>query len=33
LRLNGAERARVAPEEVAAEVDAVRRLWHRVFES
>ncbi len=32
LRLNGAERARVAPEEVVHEVDAVRRLWHRVFD-
>ena len=31
LRLNGAERARVAPEEVMHEVEAVRRLWHRVF--
>jgi len=31
LRLNGAERARVAPEEVAAEADAVRRLWRQVF--
>ncbi len=32
LRLNGAERARVAPDEVVHEVDAVRRLWHRVFD-
>jgi len=31
LRLNGAERARVAPDEVKHEVDAVRRLWQRVF--
>ena len=31
LRLNGAERARVAPEEVRHESDAVRRLWHAVF--
>ncbi len=31
LRLNGAERARVAPEEVEREADAVRRLWHAVF--
>jgi [glutamine synthetase] adenylyltransferase / [glutamine synthetase]-adenylyl-L-tyrosine phosphorylase len=33
LRLNGAERARVEPEEVAREADAVRRLWHQVFGS
>jgi glutamate-ammonia-ligase adenylyltransferase len=31
LRLNGAERARVAPEEVEHEADSVRRLWHAVF--
>ncbi|HSQ10106.1 MAG TPA: hypothetical protein VLN25_05770, partial [Burkholderiaceae bacterium] len=33
LRLNGAERARVEPEEVAGDADAVRRLWHQVLES
>jgi glutamate-ammonia-ligase adenylyltransferase len=33
LRLNGAERARVPPEEVEREADAVIRLWHTVFES
>jgi glutamate-ammonia-ligase adenylyltransferase len=33
LRLNGAERARVEPDEVAHEADAVRRLWHAVFET
>ena len=32
LRLNGAERARVEPERVEHEADAVRRLWHAVFE-
>jgi glutamate-ammonia-ligase adenylyltransferase len=32
LRLNGAERARVPPEEVEREADAVIRLWHAVFE-
>jgi glutamate-ammonia-ligase adenylyltransferase len=31
LRLNGAERARVDPAEVEAEVEAVRRLWKAVF--
>ncbi len=31
LRLNGAERARVAPDEVEEEADAVRRLLHAVF--
>jgi glutamate-ammonia-ligase adenylyltransferase len=31
LRLNGAERARVAPDEVSHEADAVRRLWQLVF--
>ena len=31
LRLNGAERARVAPDEVNHEADAVRRLWQLVF--
>ncbi len=31
LRLNGAERARVEPEEVAGDADAVRRLWHQVL--
>lgn len=31
LRLNGAERARVAPDEVAAATGAVRRLWQHVF--
>ena len=33
LRLNGAERARVEPEEVVRDVDAVRRLWHQVFDA
>jgi glutamate-ammonia-ligase adenylyltransferase len=33
LRLNGAERARVEPEEVAGDADAVRRLWHQVLEN
>jgi [glutamine synthetase] adenylyltransferase / [glutamine synthetase]-adenylyl-L-tyrosine phosphorylase len=32
LRLNGAERARVAAAEVEHEADAVRRLWHAVFQ-
>jgi glutamate-ammonia-ligase adenylyltransferase len=32
LRLNGAERARVAVAEVEREIDAVRRLWHAVFQ-
>jgi len=32
LRLNGAERARVEPAEVAHETDAVRHLWRAVFE-
>ena len=32
LRLNGAERARVAASEVEREADAVRRLWHAVFQ-
>ncbi len=31
LRLNGAERARVAGAEVQRETEAVRRLWHAVF--
>ena len=31
LRLNGAERARVAAAEVQRETEAVRRLWHAVF--
>ena len=31
LRLNGAERARVSPDEVAGEATAVTRLWHSVF--
>jgi glutamate-ammonia-ligase adenylyltransferase len=31
LRLNGAERARVAGAEVQREIEAVRRLWHAVF--
>jgi glutamate-ammonia-ligase adenylyltransferase len=33
LRLDGMEKARVAPERVAAERDAVVRLWERVFGS
>lgn len=32
LRLNGAERARVTPQEVTHEVSAVTRLWHEVFD-
>ena len=31
LRLNGAERARIEPEAVEQETEAVRRLWHSVF--
>jgi glutamate-ammonia-ligase adenylyltransferase len=31
LRLNGAERARIEPEAVEHETEAVRRLWHAVF--
>ena len=31
LRLNGAERARVEPADVAAEISAVRRLWKQVL--
>ena len=31
LRLNGAERARIEPEAVERETEAVQRLWHAVF--
>ena len=31
LRLNGAERARIEPEAVKQEIEAVRRLWQSVF--